>query len=73
MRSWSSPPNHSSPWRVTQTLEAAWAGRPSLSEAVTISSTSPGCDSWASHCTMPWASLLPVHTVPMDWSAVWLS
>ena len=73
MRSWSSPPNQSSPWPVTHTEVAAWLLRPSLSAALTISSTSPGWDSWASHCTRPWLSLVPEHTVPRFLSVVWLS
>jgi hypothetical protein len=64
MRSWFSPPNHNSPWRVTHTEPAAWLVRPAASRAVATSSISPACWMEASHNSRPRESLRPVHTVP---------
>eukprot|EP01031_Cornospumella_fuschlensis_P005882 gene5882-7305_t len=50
--------------RVTHTDDAATLVLPSLSVAVTTSSTSPGSSSLDSHSSRPRASLLPVHSVP---------
>ena len=73
MRSWFSPPNHSSPCLVTHTEPAACTWRACASRAVTISSISPGCVSFTSQLTMPRASLVPVHTVPRSRVSVRLS
>ena len=73
MRSWLSPPNQSSPCRVTYTELAAWILLPVRSVAVTTSSTSPGSDSVVSHNNNPRLSLLPEHTLPRSLTVVWLS
>ena len=73
MRSWFSPPNQISPWRVTHTLLAATALLPWASRALTTSSTSPGCVILTSHTSRPRVSLVPVQTVPRSLVSVRLS
>ena len=73
MRSSLRPPNHSSPWPVTQTELAATELRPLSSRAVATSSISPGWVSLTLHASRPPASLVPVQTVPRSLVSVRLS
>ena len=73
MRSSLSCANHSSPCFVTHTLVAAWVVLPCASVPRTISCTSPGVCSSASHSSRPRSSVLPMHKLPISFTSVRLS